>query len=321
MDVQPNALLPKRILVGAGQHEEMAAAIRARLPGVEVRGNVQAALSADDLAWADTYVGFRRPPGAAGETMGAVRWVHCTGAGVDAWLYPRELPKDILLTRTSESFGPMIAEWAVARALWFTQQLARLAEQQARRQWRPVDVSFVRGTRAVIVGTGDVGSHIARAFAALGARVSGVSRSGKGDAAVFASVASSDAIRDVLPTADWLVLALPLTRETDGLITRELLGACRGAVLINAGRGAVVDERAIPQALDAGWLRGAALDVFEVEPLPADSPLWADPRVVVSPHVSGPTTIAGAVDGFLGCVDDLRRNVWPEWTVDRSRQY
>jgi phosphoglycerate dehydrogenase-like enzyme len=319
MHSEPRSFLPRRVVIGAGAHAEMAAGIRARRPSLELRGNDHTRLTDDDLVWADTYVGFRRPPLAT--TMGAVRWVHCTGAGVDSWLYPRELPPDILLTRTSESFGPMIAEWAIARALAFTQKIELLAEQQRRREWRPVDVTFVRGTHAVVVGTGDVGAHIGALFRALGARVTGVSRAGRGDRAIFDSVVRVDHLRDAVRDADWLVLALPLTKETDGLVTADVLTACHGAVLINAGRGAVVDERAIPQALGVGALRGAALDVFETEPLPTDSPLWSDPRVMVSPHLSGPTTIAGAVDGFIECVESLEQNRWPERTVDRARQY
>ncbi len=319
MAAEPRSFVPHRVVIGAGAHVEMAAAIAERRPSLELRGDEHSRLTDDDLAWADTYVGFRRPP--LTTTMGSVRWVHCTGAGVDSWLYPRELPAEILLTRSSESFGPMIAEWAIARALAFTQKLGILAEQQRRHEWRNVDVSFVRGTHAVIVGTGDVGAHIGALFRALGARVTGVSRSGRGDPSIFESVARVEDLRDAVRDADWLVLALPLTRETDGLVARDVLAACHGAVLINAGRGAVVDERAIPEALDAGALRGAALDVFEIEPLPVDSPLWSDPRVIVSPHISGPTTIAGAVDGFIECVGSLEQNRWPERTVDRARQY
>lgn len=318
MGAEPRDLLPTKVLIGAGAHAELADAIARRLPGVELRGGIHTQLTASDLSWADTYVGFRRPPG---ETLGGIRWVHCTGAGVDSWLYPVELPPGILLTRTSESFGPMIAEWALARALAFTQHLSLLADHQRRREWHAIDPTFVRGTRATVVGTGDVGVHIGRVFAALGARVTGVSRLGRGDPSVFQSTATIDRLADLVGDADWLVLALPLTRETDGLISADVLSRCRGAFLINAGRGAVVEESAIPRALDAGWLSGAALDVFEVEPLPAESPLWDDPRVMISPHISGPTTIAGAVDGFMECVEDLRRNEWPARMVDRSRQY
>jgi glyoxylate/hydroxypyruvate reductase A len=114
---------------------------------------------------------------------------------------------------------------------------------------------------------------------------------------------------------------VPLTSETRRLIGRDVLSACRGAVLINAGRGAVVDESMIPEALDNGWLSGAILDVFEVEPLPSDSPLWDDRRVMISPHISGPTTVEGAVEGFLECLAEIERGELPARTVDRSRGY
>src|SRR5215213_23775 len=178
---------PRRIVIGAGAYAAMTKRLRARRGDLEVRGSAYTDITADDLAWADTYIGFRRPPL---PTMGNVRWVHCTGAGVDAWLHPTELPRDILLTRTSESFGVYIAEWALARALAVRQQLFSLAESQRRHEWAHTEAGYIRGSRAVVVGTGDVGSHIAQLFAALGAEVHGVSRSGRGGPAVFASVST-----------------------------------------------------------------------------------------------------------------------------------
>jgi len=309
---------PRRIVIGAGAHDELAKRLRARRNDLEIRGSAYTDVTADDLAWADTYIGFKRPPL---PTMGNVRWVHCTGAGVDAWLHPTELPRDILLTRTSESFGVYIAEWALARALAFRQQLVDLAESQRRHEWAARDAGYIRGSRVVIVGTGDVGIHIARLFSALGAEVHGVSRSGQGDPAVFASTATVSELRRLAATADWLIVTVPLTSETRGLIGRDVLSACRGAVLMNAGRGEVVDEALIPEALDNGWLKAAMLDVFAVEPLPNDSPLWDDRRVMISPHSSGPTTVDGAIEGFLECLDEIERGETPRRTVDRDREY
>ena len=309
---------PRRIVIGASTHAQLAERLRSLRGDLQVRGNPHTEVTADDLSWADAYLGFRRPPL---PTMGKVRWVHCTGAGVDSWLYPVELPRDILLTRTSESFGTYIAEWALARALAFRQQLLDLAECQRRHEWAPREIGYVRGSRAVVIGTGDLGSHIARLFAALGAEVHGVSRSGRGDSAVFASTAKVSELSRLAATADWLIVTLPLTSATRGLVSREVLAACRGAVLINAGRGAVVDEAAIPEALDHGWLAGAALDVFTVEPLPAESPLWDDRRVMISPHISGLTTVEGAIAGFLECLGEIERGQTPTRAVDRDREY
>ncbi|MBI3504216.1 MAG: D-2-hydroxyacid dehydrogenase [Proteobacteria bacterium] len=309
---------PRHVVIGAGAHVALAAYIRERRPDLEIRGAKHTDVSADDLAWADTYVGFKRPP--AGATMGSVRWVHCTGAGVDSWLSPVELDRAILLTRTPESFGPAIAEWAVARLFAFEQQLLSVAAAQREHRWSPRDISPVAGTRALVVGTGDVGRAIARAFSALGITVDGVSRSGAPQPG-FRAVHPVSALADVVGDAQWIVLVIPDTPATRGLFSRDVLSRCRGAVLLNAGRGATLDERALPEALDKEWLRGAALDVFETEPLPATSPLWDDARVMISPHISGLTTIPGAGDGFLECVAALEQGRLPRWAVDRDRGY
>jgi len=308
----------RRVVIGANAHASLADALRRARPDLDIRGNKYTELTAGDLDWGDTYIGFRRPPLAS---MGNIRWVHCTGAGVDSWLFPAELPRTILLTRTSESFGPMIAEWALARALAFSQQLLDLARHQQRREWKPRDVAMLRGTTVVVVGTGDVGTHVGRLFRSMGCDVHGVSRSGSGDESVFSTRSMVSSLAWVAAKANWLIVTLPLTSETRGLIGREVLQSCRGAVLMNAGRGAVVDESLLPEALDKGWLSGIALDVFETEPLPAESPLWSDPRVMISPHISGITTTEGAVTGFLDCLTALEHGETPKWVVDRDRQY
>jgi phosphoglycerate dehydrogenase-like enzyme len=324
-----------RVVVGTRSHAEIIAALRAQRPDLACRGAAHTDVTSEDLAWADTYIGFKRPPTAV--TMGSVRWVHCTGAGVDSWLAPVALDASILLTRTPESFGPAIAEWALARIFAFQQQLPDLAVAQREHRWAPRDVPRVAGSRALVVGTGDVGRAIAHALWTLGVTVTGVSRTGGARPAAagtasshaasdpattpFRSVHRVDALPSLVGDTDWIVLALPDTPATRGLVSRAVLERCRGAVLLNAGRGGVLDEAALPEALDRGWLRGAALDVFAEEPLPASSPLWDHPRVMISPHGAGPTTIEGATRGFLECLATLERGEQPRWVVDRERGY
>lgn len=309
---------PQRVVIGANAHADITAALRAARPTLEIRGAPFTQITVDDLAWADTYIGFKRPPAAS--DMGSVQWVHSTGAGVDGWLGPG-LDESLLLTRSPESFGPMIAEWAVARVFAIQQQLVSLVDAQREPRWAPRDIARVAGTRALLVGTGDIGSAIAASLHALGVHVTGVSRSGTATHPAFAAVHTVQQLPDLVGEADWIVLCIPDTPESRGLVSRDVLARCRGAVLLNAGRGAVVDESALPEALDNGWLRAAALDVFVTEPLPPESPLWRDPRVLVSPHISGLTTIAGAAEGFLECVASLEQGVLPKWTVDRRRGY
>jgi phosphoglycerate dehydrogenase-like enzyme len=134
---------------------------------------------------------------------------------------------------------------------------------------------------------------------------------------VFSIKQLGDAVAD----AQFIVVTLPLTAETLHIIDRSILSRCRGAVLINVGRGPVVQEEALPEALDSGWLKGAALDVFETEPLPATSPLWDRTDVLVSPHVAGLTTIPGAGDSFLESLASIERGERPIGLVDHSRGY
>ena len=314
----PLPFAPRRIAIGANAHVGIAESIRARRPDLELRGKVFTDITAEDLTWAEAYIGFKRPPSVS--DMGNVRWIQCTGAGVDSWM-ASELDPSILLTRSPESFGPMIAEWAVSRIFAIQLQLLELAEAQRERRWAPRDIARVAGTRALVVGTGDIGRAIAHALHALGVHVTGVSRSGTANSAAFSAVHPASELANLVGNADWIVVAVPDTPASRGLISRDVLSRCQGAVLLNAGRGSVVEETALPEALDNGWLRTAALDVFATEPLPADSPLWSDPRVMVSPHLSGLTTIDGAAHGFLECLESLERGELPTWVVDGTRGY
>lgn len=128
-------------------------------------------------------------------------------------------------------------------------------------------------------------------------------------------------MEDVLPGVTWLVLAAPLTDETRGMINDVMLDRVRSCWLINVARAPLVDEAAMLRALDDGRLAGAALDVFGTEPLPADSPLWTHPRIMISPHIAGVTSIEGAVDGFLSALAALEAGRSPERVVDVGEGY
>jgi phosphoglycerate dehydrogenase-like enzyme len=165
-----------------------------------------------------------------------------------------------------------------------------------------------------------VGSAIARAFTALGCVVRGVSRSGRRNDA-FTCVRDIAALGHEAGAAQILILAIPNTPATHHLVNRDVLSACQDVVLISVGRGHVLDEAALVEALDAGHVRVAALDVFETEPLPAHSPLWERDDVFVSPHISGLTTVAGAATSFLESLASLEAGGPVTGQVDRERGY
>ncbi|MGQ0538738.1 MAG: D-2-hydroxyacid dehydrogenase [Gemmatimonadaceae bacterium] len=308
---------PRNILIGYNVHDELEAYLRGRRSDLEYRGKPFSEITADDMSWADVYVGFRRPPV---NGWGGVRWIHSVGAGVDAFLFRAGLPADVLVTRTNEPFGAQIAEYCLTRALMICQHVRELEAAQRARRWEARFIGKLAGSSVAVVGAGEIGSEIARCFRAMRCRVEGVSRDARANAA-FDAVHGIGDLAGALARAHWVIVALPLTEDTYRLIDHRALSACRGAVLMNVGRGPVLDERALIEALDAGWLKGAALDVFETEPLPADSALWGDPRIMLTPHIAGLTTTQGAGEGFLDCLRDLEAGNLPRWTVDRARGY
>jgi D-2-hydroxyacid dehydrogenase (NADP+) len=308
---------PKRILVSHDLHEGLGDYLTARRPDLEVRAKPLADISAEDVAWAEVMVGFRPPREGRWQEL---RWIHCIGAGVDAFAFRTGLAPGTLLTRTSEDFGPQIGEYCLARGLAVTQRLRHQENEQRARQWRPKHPEQIRGSGVVVVGTGAVGRGIARAFLGAGCLVGGVSRSGAAREP-FGTTWTVAQFTDAVRGARWLVLACPLTEETFHFLDRTRLAECGGAYLINVGRGPLVEEAALPEALDRGWLAGAALDVFETEPLPGSSPLWERPEVAISPHVSGLTTIPGAGDGFLLALADVEAGRRPSLAVDPVRGY
>jgi phosphoglycerate dehydrogenase-like enzyme len=308
---------PKRILISHTLHEGLGDYLRERRPDLELRALDANDIAADDVAWAEVFVGFRPPREGPWRQL---RWIHCIGAGVDAFAFRTGLSEQTLLTRTSEDFGPMIGEYCLARALAVTQRLRQFAADQEARRWRPVHPTHIRGSRVLIVGTGAVGRGIALCFQGLGARVDGLSRTGS-PRAPFERVHPGSAFESAVAGAQWLVLACPLTEATFHFLSRTRLLQCGGAYLINVGRGALVEEAALPDALAQGALSGCALDVFEREPPPPDSPLWQDPRVTISPHVSGLTTIPGAGNGFLECLREVEAGQRPALAVELEKGY
>jgi phosphoglycerate dehydrogenase-like enzyme len=179
-----------------------------------------------------------------------------------------------------------LAEFALAGALYFVKGVPDLRQRQQARHWERYTTRQLAGQRALVVGLGGIGRQVAAAFGALGVQVWGLGRDGgRYDIDGLSRVIGRAELDDALPGTDVLVLCCPLTPQTEGLIGRRQLGLLPPhAVLVNISRGQVVDQDALTDALAAGRLGGACLDVFTTEPLPADSPLWGMDNVLVSPH-------------------------------------
>jgi len=239
-----------------------------------------------------------------------VRWVQATSAGIGQLLRRTELDRtDIVFTTASGVHAVPLAEFVALAMLYFAKQVPRLLEQQRDHHWERFAGGELRGRTVAVIGLGKIGMEVARTSRALGLRVTGTRRSGAAaepEAAVDMQRPLSE-LRELLADADYVVLAVPHTAETEGLIgARELSVMRRGAVLINIARGKVVDESALVEALRSGQIGGAALDVFAQEPLPAESPLWDLPNVLVSPHSASTADSENAKLTDLFC-ENLRR--------------
>jgi D-2-hydroxyacid dehydrogenase (NADP+) len=216
----------------------------------------------------------------------ALRWFHSFAAGVDHPWFQGFLARGVRVTTSSGASAVPIAQTVMLYVLALSRDLPGWLGDQAARRWSPRPIEDVSGQLLAVAGLGPIGLEVARLAGALEMRTLGFRRTPRGDEPC--ETHRLDELDAWLPQIDWLVLALPLAEET-----RQLLDARRLALLpararvINVGRGAVVDEAALAAALAAGSLGGAALDVFEVEPLPASSPLWSLPNVILTPHSSG----------------------------------
>jgi phosphoglycerate dehydrogenase-like enzyme len=243
---------------------------------------------------ARVYMGF----GIAEEILRAaprLEWVHTGSAGVGSSLTPTMLARDPIFTNSAGIHGPPMAEAVLAMILHFFRGHDHAVRSQARGVW-DTDPFYAAGSplrelsasTVGILGLGGIGSEVAWRARALGARVLGLKRRAGGDAPTGVEVlVGSAGLGRLLEESDALVVSLPDTPETRGMLDRDAFGRMKpGAVLVNVARGRVADEDALVEALRSGRLRGAGLDVFAREPLPADHPLWALERVLLTPHVS-----------------------------------
>ncbi|MFD5798102.1 D-2-hydroxyacid dehydrogenase [Streptomyces diastatochromogenes] len=235
------------------------------------------------------------------------RWVHTASAGVDHLMCPELAASETVVTNARGIFDQPIAEYVAALVLAVAKDLPRTLELQRERSWRHRETRRVAGPRACVVGSGPIGRAIARTLKALDVTTALVGRvprtgiHGPGD------------LDRLIARADWVIAAAPLTEQTYGMFDTRRFGVMQpSTVFVNVGRGQLVDEDALAEALRRRWIAGAALDVFTAEPLPEDSPLWGLPGLIVSPHMSGDT---------VGWRDELGLQfveLYERWAAGRS---
>lgn len=219
-----------------------------------------------------------------------IKWCASSYAGIAPYLAPGVLPAGCLLTNGAGSYGVTISEHVIMVSLLLLKQMLRYSEIIANREWRhDVDIRSIYESRVTIAGTGDIGRYTAKRMKAMGAStVIGANRSGKCDEEAFDRIVTSDQIDELLPDTDILVMCMPETPATRGMLSRERIAMLPShAIVVNVGRGSSIDQEALIEALETEKIAGAALDVVEPEPLPKDHPLWTTKNTIITPHISG----------------------------------
>ncbi|MGF7142228.1 phosphoglycerate dehydrogenase-like enzyme [Anaerotaenia torta] len=255
-----------------------------------------------------------------------LRWLHLPSAGADGYTQPEEYcNKDIRISTSSGVFGQPIAEHVFAMILSHNRNLQEYAYYKAEKRWvRGWETKDFFGSTIGILGLGDIGSQIAKRAKAWGARVLAIKRSRTPAPDYVDGLYTMEEIDEVLAQSDYVVLALPNTHRTKGLISEEKLRLMKpGAFLVNIGRGSLIDQEALIKALTEGRIGGAGLDVTDPEPLPEDSPLWELPNVILTPHTSGgsPTNDRRRLSIFLHNLECYIKDRPLQNQVDFTQEY
>ena len=226
-----------------------------------------------------------------------LKWIHSPAAAVHQLMFPELIGSNVVVTNSSPVHGPVVAEHAIAVLVALAKRLPQAMRYQAKKKWaqallwnerpRPREVE---GATVAVIGVGGIGGEFIRRAKALGMNVLAVRQNAAKGTAGADEVYSAAQLDQVLPRADYVLLCTPVTTATSALINAERLAKMKAdAYLINVGRGTLVDEPALIEALKAHRIAGAALDVFEEEPLPEESPFWSLDNVLITPHTAGVT--------------------------------
>ena len=237
---------------------------------------------------------------------GRLKWVQSVGVGFETMLYPEMIESDVIITNTAGAFDPAMAEHALALMLGFTRGVIWAERRRKDRGWsRDTNLMQIFGRRACVLGLGTIGKNISIRLHALGMHVIAVDAQVKAPPEGVDELVGPDGLLDAVGKADFVIVALPLTDRTRGLVNADCFDRMsERSYLINVARGPIVNETDLIEALKDDKIAGAGLDVFETEPLPDSSPLWDMPNVIMTPHLAG-----GSAEGRQNVLDIFRENL------------
>ncbi|MCC9621239.1 glyoxylate/hydroxypyruvate reductase A [Thalassospira sp. MA62] len=308
---------PNILISAAGDDEIWKKALVDRLPDAHI-------VTQNDEYDSDAinYALFWKQPQGLIKTLGNLEAIFSLGAGVDHVISSPSLPADLPVIRLEDAgMADQMVQYHLYAALHFMRDFDVYGAQQAKATWTQHDVARISKCRVGVMGLGALGAAVATALSQLGFAVSGWSRSMKAIEGIT-TFAGPDAFAEFLGQSDILICLLPRTPETENILNSSTLSHLpNGAAVINAARGAMINEADLLRALDTGHLRGAFLDVAVTEPLPESHPFWDHPKIRITPHIAASTRVEEAVDQIADNIARMARGETPRGLVDRQTGY
>ncbi|WP_421894423.1 NAD(P)-dependent oxidoreductase [Marinoscillum sp.] len=253
--------------------------------------------------------------------LSEIKWIHAFGAGVDDYLKQPTIQPDVILTRTLGYMDKRIGEYCLAYILEDLKSVVPTHDNQRSHFWKRTNLNVLYNKKVLILGTGFVGQGIASALYPLIEKIAGINASGISNPAFHQIIAMKDIHRSKLEQYDIVISALPLTPTTTNFLNKSFFALLHDALFMNVGRGKSLVESDLLWALENGHVRKAVLDVYQTEPVPADSPFWDHNAVMMTPHHSGLTTFDDVRKSFEESVDALKNGIRNHLFVDISKGY
>ena len=308
---------PNILISAAGEDAAWKEAMVARLPGAKI-------VTGDDNYDPETidYALFWKQPQGLIKTLSNLKAIFSLGAGVDHVVSSPSLPADLPVIRLEDAgMADQMVQYHLYAALHFMRDFDIYSDQQAKADWTQHPVARISKCRIGVMGLGALGAAVATALSSLGFGVSGWSRSMKAIDGIT-TFAGKETLGEFLGQSDILICLLPRTTETENVLNSTTLSFLpKGAAIINAARGAMINEADLLRALDTGHLRGAFLDVAVTEPLPESHPFWDHPKIRITPHIAAETRIEESVEQIAENIDRINRGETPRGLVNRETGY
>lgn len=249
-----------------------------------------------------------------------IEWIHSFGAGVDSFMQIN-LPKDCLLSKTTGKMGIRMGEYCLAYILEDLKQIDNIHANQQKKVWDQLPQSSLLNQEVYLLGTGYVGTEIAKILKPLSKKLTGINSSGSMNPYLDDSIAIDTIVTEKISTGSIIINSLPLTAKTEKVVNQNFFQYLHNCLFINVGRGGTVDDKALIEALENGNVRKAVLDVFEEEPLNDHSPLWQHPQCFITPHLAGVTDINDVTESFKIAYNQLNNSLEKTQFIQKERGY